>query len=84
MKSLTVDMAGPASIRSFADLLAGGHLALNVLINNAGKVVWATQGPIAARTKATTLTLSSGHVPMLSQPEAVAEFIVQAASSFAA
>ena len=85
------------------------------------EVVWATQGPIAARCfndkvseaawrtkpswylvaehdetippaverdsaarmKATTLTLPSGHVPMLSQPEAVAEFITRAAASFA-
>jgi hypothetical protein len=29
--------------------------------------------------KATTLELSSGHVPMVSQPNKVADFIVQAA-----
>ncbi len=36
MRSLTVDMADPASIRSFAAELAGNHPSLNVLINNAG------------------------------------------------
>lgn len=36
MKSLTVDMADPASIRSFAARLAEAHPSLNVLVNNAG------------------------------------------------
>jgi uncharacterized oxidoreductase len=36
MKSLTVDMTDSASIRSFAARLAQDHLALNVLVNNAG------------------------------------------------
>ena len=36
MKSLTVDMADPGSIRAFADQLAGGFPALNVVVNNAG------------------------------------------------
>ncbi len=36
MQSLTVDMADPASIRSFAARLAEAHPALNVLVNNAG------------------------------------------------
>jgi len=36
MKSLTVDMADPASIRSFAEKLASDYPSLNVLINNAG------------------------------------------------
>ena len=34
--------------------------------------------------KATTITLATGHVPQLSQPVAVAEFIAAAAKSFAA
>jgi pimeloyl-ACP methyl ester carboxylesterase len=42
----------------------------------------AAERDFAARMKATTLTLSSGHVPMLSQPEAVADFIARAAASF--
>lgn len=44
----------------------------------------AAQRDLAARMKATVLTLSSGHVPMLSQPVAVAEFIIKAATTFAA
>ncbi len=36
MKSLTVDMTDPASIRSFAARLAEAHPSLNVLVNNAG------------------------------------------------
>ena len=36
MRSLTVDMADPASIRSFAADLTGDYPSLNVLINNAG------------------------------------------------
>ena len=36
MKSLTVDMADPVSIRSFAAKLASDFPSLNVLINNAG------------------------------------------------
>ncbi len=36
MKSLTVDMTDPGSIRSFADKLAGEFPALNVVIHNAG------------------------------------------------
>jgi hypothetical protein len=32
--------------------------------------------------KATTLTLATSHVPMLSQPRAVADFIAVAAASF--
>ena len=36
MKSLTVDMADPASIRSFAATLANDFPSLNVLINNGG------------------------------------------------
>jgi uncharacterized oxidoreductase len=36
MKSLTVDMAEAASIRSFAQRVAEGYPSLNVLINNAG------------------------------------------------
>lgn len=36
MKSLTVDMADPASIRSSAARLAEAHPSLNVLVNNAG------------------------------------------------
>ena len=36
MKSLTVDLADPGSIRSFADQLASGFPALNVVVNNAG------------------------------------------------
>jgi len=36
MKSLTVDMTDPASIRSFAARLAEAYPSLNVLINNAG------------------------------------------------
>jgi hypothetical protein len=35
----------------------------------------------ASRMKAQTLVLQSSHVPMLSQPEAVAEFIASAAAS---
>jgi hypothetical protein len=34
---------------------------------------------IAKRIHATTTTLTSGHVPMLSQPEAVAKVIMDAA-----
>lgn len=36
MKALTVDMADPASIQTFAARLAEAHPTLNVLINNAG------------------------------------------------
>ncbi len=36
----------------------------------------------AERMKATTLTVNTSHVPMLSQPQAVADFIANAASSF--
>jgi pimeloyl-ACP methyl ester carboxylesterase len=36
----------------------------------------------AARMKAKTLTLATSHVPMLSQPQAVADFIAEAAASF--
>jgi pimeloyl-ACP methyl ester carboxylesterase len=35
----------------------------------------------ANRMKAETLVLQSSHVPMLSQPEAVAEFVANAAAS---
>ncbi len=41
----------------------------------------AAERDAAARMQATTLTLPSSHVPMLSQPEQVAEFIAQAAAS---
>ena len=44
----------------------------------------AAQRDFAARMKATTLALPSSHVPQLSQPVAVADFIVKAAASFAA
>jgi hypothetical protein len=37
----------------------------------------------AARMKAKTLTLASSHVPMLSQPERVAEVIIKAAGAIA-
>jgi pimeloyl-ACP methyl ester carboxylesterase len=36
----------------------------------------------AARMNAKTLTLATSHVPMLSQPQAVADFIAEAAASF--
>ncbi len=36
MKSLTVDMTDPASIRSCAARLAESHPSLNVIVNNAG------------------------------------------------
>ncbi len=43
----------------------------------------AAERDFAARMKATTLALASSHVPQLSQPVAVAEFIAQAAASLA-
>jgi pimeloyl-ACP methyl ester carboxylesterase len=96
------------------------HFVQDLPAEEAG-VVWATQGPIAARCfgdkiseaawhkkpswymvaendqtippaverdsakrmKATTVTVQSSHVPMLSQPQAVADFIAKAAASIA-
>lgn len=75
----------PIAMRCFSDKLTRVPNRARLLEESRGRSgqrcamsAWTSTRP--AKMDATTLTLSSGSVPMLSQPEAVAGFILEAAS----
>lgn len=74
----------PIALRCFSDKLTTAAWrskpTWHIVAQNDYAIPPAAERDSAARMDATTLTLSSGSVPMLSQPEAVASFIVEAAS----
>ena len=92
MQSLTVDMADPASIRSFADKLAGDYPALNVLINNAGMMHvenLLTPSTDSAEAKAHVVTnllgpirLTAALLPLLLKQEHAAVMMVSSVLGF--
>jgi pimeloyl-ACP methyl ester carboxylesterase len=81
--SLVYATQGPLAARCFDDKVSvaawRGKPSWYIVAENDRTIPPAVERDSAARMKATTLTLTSGHVPMLSQPERVADFIAQAA-----
>lgn len=76
-------LQGPLATKCFGDTITTAAWKTKpswyIVAANDRTIPPAVERDSAARMKATTLTLASGHVPMLSQPRQVADFIIKAA-----
>ena len=76
---------GPLAVRCFSDKISTAAWRSKpswyIVAANDETIPPAVERDSAARMKAQTQVLQSSHVPMLSQPEAVADFIVTAAAA---
>jgi pimeloyl-ACP methyl ester carboxylesterase len=81
---LLYSMQAPIAMRCFSDKLTKAAWkskpTWHIVAQNDYTIPPAAERDSAIRMDATTLTLSSSSVPMLSQPEAVAGFVLEAAS----
>jgi pimeloyl-ACP methyl ester carboxylesterase len=79
-------LQGPIAARCFDDKIspAAWHTKPSwyIAASEDRMIPPAVESDSAKRMKATTLTLASSHVPMLSQPDKVADFIVKAVTTF--
>lgn len=75
---------GPLATRCFEDTISTAAWRSKpswyIVAENDRTIPPAVERDSAVRLGATTLTLNSGHVPMFSQPEKVADFLVRAAA----
>jgi pimeloyl-ACP methyl ester carboxylesterase len=76
---------GPLAVRCFSDAISQAAWRSKpswyIVAANGQTIPPDVERDSASRMGAQTLVLQSSHVPMLSQPEAVAEFIATAAAS---
>ena len=76
---------GPLAVRCFDDVISQAAWRLKpswyIVAENDRTIPPAVERDSAKAMGATTLVLPTSHVPMLSQPEAVADFILQAAQT---
>ena len=82
---LVYAVQGPLAARCFDDKIstAAWHTKPSwyIVASEDRAIPSAVQSDSARRMKATTLTLASGHVPMVSQPDKVADFILKAVAT---
>jgi pimeloyl-ACP methyl ester carboxylesterase len=83
--ALIYAVQGPIAARCFDDKIstAAWHTKPSwyIVASEDRAIPPAVQNDSARRMKATTLTLASGHVPMVSQPDKVADFILKAVTT---